>query len=40
MYIDDAHDDNLVAEETSLHAHTLMQTQAADAVKVLDYPSY
>ena len=38
MHIDDAHDDNLVAEETALHAHTCAQTRAADAVKALDDP--
>jgi len=38
MHIDDAHDDNLVAEETALHAHTRAQTQAADAAKALDDP--
>jgi len=38
MHIDDAHDDNLVAEETALHAHTRAQTQAADAAKALDEP--
>jgi len=38
MLIDDAHDDNLVAEETTLHAHTRAQTRAADAAKVLDDP--
>jgi len=36
MHIDDAHDDNLVAEETALHAHTRAQTRAADAAKALD----
>ena len=40
MHIDDAHDDNLVAEKTSLHTHTRAQTRAADAVKVLEDPSY
>jgi len=38
MHIDDAHDDNLVAEETAVHAHTRAQTQAADAAKTLDDP--
>jgi len=38
MHIDDAHDDNLVAEETALHAHTCTQTRAADAAKALDEP--
>jgi len=38
MHIDDAHDDNLVAQETALHAHTRAQTQAADAAKALDEP--
>jgi hypothetical protein len=38
MHIDDAHDDNLVAEETALHAHTRAQTRAADAAKALDEP--
>ena len=38
MLIDDAHDDTLVAEETTLHAHTRAQTRAADAAKVLDDP--
>jgi len=37
-HIDDAHDDNLVAEETALHAHTRSQTRAADAAKALDDP--
>ena len=38
MHIDDAHEDNLVAEETALHAHTRAQTRAADAAKALDDP--
>ena len=38
MHIDDAHDDNLVAEETGLHVHTRTQTRAADAAKALDDP--
>jgi len=38
MHIDDAHDDNLVAKETALHAHTRAQTQTADAAKFLDDP--
>ena len=38
MHIDDAHDNNLVAEETALHAHTRKQTRAADSAKVLDDP--
>ena len=38
MHIDDAHDDNLVAEETVVHAHTRAQTRAADAAKTLDDP--
>jgi len=38
MHIDDAHNDNLVAEETALHAHTRAQTRAADAAKALDDP--
>ena len=38
MHIDDAHDDNLVAEETAFHAHTRAQTRAADAAKALDEP--
>jgi len=38
MHIDDAHDDNLVAEETAFHAYTRTQTRAADAAKVLDDP--
>ena len=38
MHIDDAHDDNLVAEETALHTHTRAQTRAADASKTLDDP--
>ena len=38
MHIDDAHDNNLVAQETTLHAHTRAQTQAADAAKALDEP--
>jgi len=38
IHIDDAHDDNLVAEETALHAHTRAQTRAADAAKALDEP--
>ena len=38
MHIDDAHDDNLVGEETALHAHTRSQTRAADAAKALDDP--
>jgi len=36
MHIDDAHDDNLVAEETALHTHTRAQTRAGDAAKALD----
>jgi len=35
MHIDDAHDNNLVAEETDLHAHTRAQTRSADAAKAL-----
>jgi len=38
MHIDDAHDDNLVAEETALHAHTRAQTRSAHAAKALDNP--
>ena len=38
MHVHDAHDDNLVAEETALHAHTRTQTRAADAAKALDDP--
>jgi len=38
MHVDDAHDDNLVAEETARHAHTRAQTRAADAPKALDEP--
>jgi len=38
MHIDDAHDDNLVADETALHAHTRAQTRTADAAKALDDP--
>ena len=38
MHIYDAHNDNLVASETALHAHTRAQTQAADAVEDLDDP--
>jgi len=38
IHIDDAHDDNLVAEETALHAQTRAQTRAADAAKALDEP--
>ena len=37
IHIDDAHDDNLVAKETALHAHTRAQTRA-DAPKALDEP--
>jgi len=33
MHIDDVQDDNLVAEETVLHAHTREQTRAADAIQ-------
>jgi len=36
MHIVDAYDDNLVAEETALHAHTRSQTRAADAAQVFD----
>ena len=36
IHTDDAHDDNLVAEETALHAHTRAQTRAANAAKILD----
>jgi len=38
MHIDNAHDDNLVAEETALHVHTRAQTRAADVSKALDDP--
>jgi len=38
MHIDNAHDDNLVAEETALHVHTRAQTRAADVSKALDNP--
>jgi len=38
MHIDDAHDENLVAEETALHPNTRAQMQTADAAKVLDDP--
>ena len=38
MHFDDAHDENLVAEETVLHANTRTQSRAADAAKVLDDP--
>jgi hypothetical protein len=36
MHIGDAHDDNLVPEETTLHAYTRARTRAADAAKALD----
>ena len=38
LHIDNAHDDNLIAKETALHAHTRAQTRTADAAKVLDDP--
>jgi len=38
LHIDDAHDDNLVAEARALHPHARAQTRAADAAKVLDDP--
>ena len=38
MHIDDTYNDNLVAEETALHAHTCAHTRAADAAKALDDP--
>jgi len=38
MHINAAHNDNLLAEETALHAHTRAQTRAADAAQVLHNP--
>jgi len=38
MHIGDAHDDNLVPEETTLHPYTRARTRAADAAKALDDP--